>query len=665
MSDKPRVKFLTVIWGKRYIDEFSRVSLPSFLAPGNLPHLAQSSDLEVLIMTSEKSPPIFEKERAFRILRSLCRVRFIFIDDLITTGVYGVTLTLAYARGIRDSGADQTDTYFVFMNSDFVLADGSLRTLHEKMAEGNPCIMAPSLRACAEATVPALRRSVDHTSGSLAIPPRRLVRVAFEHLHPTVVGKTISQDFMECTTHNQIYWQVDSTTLLGRYHLIFMLAIKPERPMPPVNSYCDYGFVPELVPSGRFTVLDDSDNFFMLELQPEDQEHQDLRCGTSRIGEIAKELSRWTTREHRRFAEVDVVFHAGDLPPNLATIRAEAASFMSRLRRKMKRKPVDHVRHFYWVFGVEAWRVRRQVEMGLETAIPLPPECGPLYASRGLFSLVAFRTAYLAILGRLRRLASVKPHVPVWHHEWLDSRLVLGWIADVNASQERRNLLVAPSDSTLARSLGSIGDFDIIRTSDLTDANALAEWLNGAGGRAPYSSALCHIPRSDVRKIRKLLERLTSLLDRDAVVGVYVDHEQGDIAYGNLTTELAQQVDDILPAGWTGLQIKAKFAGGRAKRRLLLLERWLIRNLWPNTWKKALLLPLVTLAWPAVATLTAINNWRLRNGYDTCPAFCSSVLLCLTQIASNDAASAESDVAPSKAQQINYATRGLGSQGAP
>ena len=48
MAEKLKVKFLTVIWGVRYIGEFARVSLPSYLAAGNLPYVAVETDLEIL-----------------------------------------------------------------------------------------------------------------------------------------------------------------------------------------------------------------------------------------------------------------------------------------------------------------------------------------------------------------------------------------------------------------------------------------------------------------------------------------------------------------------------------------------------------------------------------------------------------------------------------------
>ncbi|MGQ0812729.1 MAG: hypothetical protein ACT4OO_16095 [Nitrospiraceae bacterium] len=633
MSGKPKVKFLTVTWGERYIEEFARVSLPSFLASGNLPFLAQSTDLEVLIMTSEKSPRTFRREPAFEALEAICRVRFIFIDDLITTGNYGVTLTLAYARGIRDSGSQQTNTYFVFMNSDFVLADGSLRTLAAKIAEGHSCIMAPSLRACSETVLPLLIKSVDRGTKRLAIPAREMVQLAFDNLHPTVIGKAVTQDFVSCTTHNQIYWQVDPTTLIARYHLVFMLAIKPERPMPPVNSYCDYGFVPELVPSGRFIVLDDSDDFFMLELQAAHQEKQYLYCGRSSINEIARELSGWTTREHRRFAQFDLVFHSDDLPSNLEAARKQAADFMSELHRLTTNPPLSHVGHFYWVFGVQSWLTLKRAD-GDEMANPPPelefppgpPEMGSLIAASS-----NVRRAYLRMLGYLRRLAGAKPDVPIWHHSWLDSRLVLNWIASIRQRPHQRNLLVCSPYSWLARSLREKAHFDVIHVHSLLTEY---EWSNGIDDQPvqkQYDNVLCHVYRINVRQTRRILERLTPLLDHDAVMGVYIEHEDSETDASNFSVELAQYVHEVLPAGWTGFRIRTNFAGGFLKRRLRLMERRLFRYLWPITWKKAFVLPFLALLWPIVAGLRAIHHWRLRNGYTSCPQFCSSALLCLSR----------------------------------
>ena len=77
--------------------------------------------------------------------------------------------------------------------------------------------------------------------------------------------------------------------------------------------------------------------------------------------------------------------------------------------------------------------------------------------------------------------------------------------------------------------------------------------------------------------------------------------------------ELAQYVDEVLPANWIGYRLNASFAGGRAKRQLRLAERLLFHYLWPSS---ALTLPHAAVAvalWPVVAVLTTANNLRMRN----------------------------------------------------
>ena len=454
MTDRLKTRLLVAIWGDRYIEEFCQVALPSFLSPGNIPALAADTDLGVIIMTTHESIGKIQNDPDIARLQSICPIHYLFIDDLITSGNYGVTLTLAYARGIQSCGAEQTETCFVFMNSDFILSDGSLRTLVERLKDGHRCVLAPSLRASSEPILPVLMSKVDRQRGVLTMSSRDMVKMTFEHLHPTVIGKMVTQDLTTCLTHNQIYWQVDETAILGRYFLVFMLAIRPEVPLGPINSYCDYGFIPEMVPSGEFLMLDDSDDFFMLELQATHQEGGLLRAGRSRPEEIARQLSSWTTRDHRRFGEVDVLFRTGDKPAELTQAKKDFAAFVSTVQRHIRKAPLAHQDHYYWVLGLRAWTSLKSGDM--PWLITLPPEIARPYSEdqiKGALSILSAepriaslkklpRHAYLALVSRIRRRAHRAPQVPVWDHLWLDYRLVRAWT--------KRHLSRHSSDRTLA-----------------------------------------------------------------------------------------------------------------------------------------------------------------------------------------------------------------------
>lgn len=671
MNNKKKVKFLTVIWGDRYIEEFARVSLPSYLAPNNLPHMAAHTDLGVLIMTSKDSVATLKENPVFKKLEALCPVEFILIDDLITNGVYGVVLTLAYARGIRSCGDEQVDTHFVFMNSDFVIADGSLKTLTEEIEADKSVVMVSSLRASAEAVMPELLKSVDPQKMELTMAPRDMVKLALGDLHPTVIGKTINQDFVSSSTYNQIYWAIDQKTLLGRCHLIFMLMIKPERPLPPINSYCDYGLVPELAPSATLTAIEDSDRFFMLEAQPAKQELEFLRCGVKSPAEIASQLSVWTTSEHRACADFNFIFHSDDLPDSVSIVKERAGKFMRELGERMARSAKDHAYHYYWVSGVESWAfLRRQGDVYNKAAVEAetePPEfrASPAYETylsaksqelqedaKGGDGLGARRWSGASLKSMVRRMGAALvnvfsrrfvyvvlarvgtawlrlgrylkgeyPDVASWSSGWSDAKLVRDWISKATIDKEKKTLLVGDKDSPLLRLFERSNN--VVCTNE-TDFLTLREL--GADG---YSNILIQVNRADIRRMQLKIEQALRLTNSQAEIAISISHPNYEIDASNFSYELAQYVDEILPEGWLGFEINALFTGGKIKRRLRLLEGGVAAKTLPRSVWQVPVAFVSVLSLPIIAGLTALNNLSLRRASRVCPDFCSSALLVL------------------------------------
>src|SRR4051794_32927390 len=124
--EKYRVRLVTYAWGEAYIDKVLNFTLASVLAPGNLPALARRFDCEVVVLTEER---LFARVRAHPVahsIESICALRLVALDDLIgEPWQYGMTLARALHRGMADLGAQMTETFFLFLNGDFVLADGS------------------------------------------------------------------------------------------------------------------------------------------------------------------------------------------------------------------------------------------------------------------------------------------------------------------------------------------------------------------------------------------------------------------------------------------------------------------------------------------------------------------------------------------------------------
>ncbi|WP_316167200.1 MULTISPECIES: hypothetical protein [unclassified Bradyrhizobium] len=626
-----KVKFLTVIWGARYIDEFARVSLPSYLSPQNLPWVAEANELEVVVLTSAEGRAHFEKQPIMARLKALCSVRYIPIDDLIAGGAYGVTLTAAYARGIMDSGSEQTNTCFVFMNSDFVLADGSLRTLVSKIAEGHPCVKTPSLRAVAETALPSLVKALSPDGFELTLKPRDLVRIVLDNLHLTVTAKTITQGLITCTSHTQIYWQVDDETLLCRHHLIFMMAVKPEVPLTPLNSYSDYGFMPELVPSRRFTLLGNSDEFFVAELQSSSSERNLVKGGQASVDTIAAELCQWTTAEHRRFAEVDVVFHSGDPGPELDRARARAEQFMTELKSKMTREPIDHVNHPYWLAGVQYWASLR-FAVAHQTVV-MPPELDSRDSSVGKAGDLksAILRLYSQFIGWMRRQSRSLPDVPIWHYQWLDSCLLRVWIAEVQARSRSRTLLVCSTASPLAAALPLYFPIDVCSEAALISGVTRDATPSVPELQAIYDDILIHVLREGVAGMANTLRAAEKRLGPDGVLSVFVEHRYPELDGGNLSGELPYFADQLLPKDWINYHCRARFAGGEIKYVLRCAERGVYRFLWPVSLRRLPMTAGAALAWGLLAVMTTLNNFRMRRHQARFPAHCSSLLLSLSK----------------------------------
>jgi hypothetical protein len=616
-----KAKFLTAVWGEDYITRFASLSLPSFLAEGNLPALAAMTDLEVVIMTRSTDVAYFDQHPSFKLLRRVCPVRFVEIDDLVTSSVYGVTLTLAYARAVIACGREMLDTHFVFMNADFVLSDGSLRAMGRHIEAGRSIVLAPSFRAIAEAVEPGLEASIDASSGVLSIPSRQLAAMSMPHPHATTVAKTRTQTFCHTTHPNQFFWQVDENTLLGRYFLIFMLCLKPERVIESINSYCDYALVPELCPSGDEVVMGDSDELFMLELQRADQEQFMVRIGAANDGQVVRDLSTWTTAEHRRAASHDVVFHMQDLPPGLPAARAEAGAFIDALRRRLG-PPIPHEVHPYWISGVEAWRFHRR-SAGVDSVPPELSVAEPMRTRLPLRTRLAAsgRQQFWSIAFNLRSLVyGDAPPVSLFNPLWGDYHHAARAFARVARAGTGPVLAVAEFPATVQRLLGTR-----VEARCLSLVELLSDKMPGPCAEGPGSAAVVYLLRKDVRKIRSIVERLRPMLARGAAISVFVHHLGGEAEAGNFSDELALYTADVI-GGYPGTP-KCTFVGGEPKRflhRILRRARHDYRRFGP--FAMAWVLPL--LAFDALSSVLLNAGLRAHGPASGYIRHCSSVAIC-------------------------------------
>jgi hypothetical protein len=262
----------------------------------------------------------------------------------------------------------------------------------------------------------------------------------------------------------------------------------------------------------------------------------------------------------------------------------------------------------------------RKWKAKLPAAVSRTPVKDRVFGLRGFLA-----QSYIRLLGLARRRVGSIPNVPIWHHLWLDSRLILNWISSIAGGVHQKNALVCHETSPLRLTLQKHLPIDVLL--DLQDlASGVA--TDDVPADRTLDNIFVHIRRAEVLSLKKVLEWADKNIKPGGNVAIYIEHENSDQDQSNFSLELAQYTQYLLPSNWMGLQLKASFVGGTAKRQLRLKERRLFRFLYPSL-KGIPYLVVATGLWMVLAGRTAWNNFRLRNVSPDCPDYCSSALLSL------------------------------------
>ena len=344
------LRIISYAWGDAYLDELLSLAIPALLAPGNLPYVASQVKCELTLVTEER---LFGKVAAHPAIvkaQELCPVRLVGLDDLVTRrDQYGMALTYALHRAFADLGPGSTDCWLMFLNADFILADGSLRNLLGHLRRGARIVAAPSYCTVKEAVLPELRRRLAADPTQLAIAPRELARVILQHRHNTIRGKTINQDAFHLYQADQFYWALDDDTLLGHQMPVSIVGMRPERFLPEPNSLWDHGLISELCPTADVNVLGDSDEFLMLELRSGDVAADQIVRGRPDPKELANRMITWVTPYQASFARRPLTLHAANLPPSTEQARLELDNYVAAVLSHAPPFP-SHLDHPQWMY---------------------------------------------------------------------------------------------------------------------------------------------------------------------------------------------------------------------------------------------------------------------------------------------------------------------------
>jgi len=242
-------RIIAYAWGEKYLDLMLSFTLPALLAPGNLPYVAAKAPCQVVILTEERFFSRVASHPAVAQVKSFCDVRLVSLDDLIAVpDKYGMALSYVLHRGFADLGEEMTNSWQIFLNADFILADGSLRALLPHLARGECIVASPSYCVSEAAVIPELRQRIDPHTLALTLPPREMAAMVLRHRHNTIRGKTVNQRAISMLIMDQFYWEANRDTLLGYQMPVAVVGLRPQRYLREPIAYWDHGLMREFCP---------------------------------------------------------------------------------------------------------------------------------------------------------------------------------------------------------------------------------------------------------------------------------------------------------------------------------------------------------------------------------------------------------------------------------
>jgi hypothetical protein len=265
-ASRPLHLVLTV-WGDAYIATFLTLCVPTLLADGNVPALSGPAPHRLRIFT----PPA-DAERMAQSAGLLALGRHVVVE-FVPIALPGKDdnkyheITRSHLHALVD--AREVGAAVVFLSPDFMLSDGTLRTLAAHSSAAAVVMVSPRVSLEGMARDLAAGDTTDPAT-AISLSPRALMALAWQHLHAV----TRSQ-FWNAPRFSRwpsiLYWQADEQTLFAHCFHPHPILLDPARLdaqfAAAMNTTIDGDLLGSLnAAPGEIHIVTESDELLILEL---------------------------------------------------------------------------------------------------------------------------------------------------------------------------------------------------------------------------------------------------------------------------------------------------------------------------------------------------------------------------------------------------------------
>ncbi|MEE2760182.1 MAG: hypothetical protein VYE18_01905 [Pseudomonadota bacterium] len=314
-----------LVWGEAFAVAHTRLALPFLMMPGNLPALASDAEVDFHIYTDAETRPLLEAGGAG--LDAHCRRRIHVLEEIAIRGQsplahaagiplpeYKYALQRECVRHLHQTVKGEGEATAIFLDSNFLLSDGSLAAIHSRRLQGFQAAAVNVLRLSEPKAVPLL---LDRLRSGHNIDGRALAAIGFQAPHHFTEAFCIDAD--RFTPYpSQLIWRLGDGSLLTRAFLPHPLMVPVSPEMARSQSTMDYDMALRSTADENIFVAADSDEMLVAKLSGD--EHQSTgEAGPPPTAEnIAVFLLSGTNRRHRIFANVPIYIHDGEPHSDLA-----------------------------------------------------------------------------------------------------------------------------------------------------------------------------------------------------------------------------------------------------------------------------------------------------------------------------------------------------------
>lgn len=231
--------------------------LPTLLAPGNLPALANRFDVRYRISTTHVDKARIQALPIFSRLATTATVDIVVdTDEERPDPIHHVNWYHKAVQAARDAGA-----LCAFVPPDVAWSDGTFGHMGSAMTAGKLGTAMPYMRVISETCIPHMMAMAKAADGSLPIRPGELVRLGVYHMHPltaaAMAGGRHGRPSLE------MLWRVPDEGLALRHIVRELFSFDPNR-----LKLTHLWYAAGNVSPGDIQVVTDSDHMFMLSFAP-------------------------------------------------------------------------------------------------------------------------------------------------------------------------------------------------------------------------------------------------------------------------------------------------------------------------------------------------------------------------------------------------------------